>query len=180
MRPPGGRAQLAGSRSENATRRENRPHDRLRLLGGLQCDHRPQAKTVTWPATADLDDFAAYLADHTFICRKTRALLDGGRGQRRLFRMRSYRPASKSNAAEPIHCLSWMPGDGEIVRDTVVMKGGKVVAEGYRSYNLYLPPTLTPVAGDPSPWLDHLKRIYPDDWQCIVDCLAFKVQHPGE
>jgi Family of unknown function (DUF5906) len=90
-------------------------------------------------------------------------------------------PASEQiERGEPIHCLSWMPGEGEIVRDTVVMKGGKVVAEGYRSYNLYLPPTLVPVAGDASPWLDHVKRIYPDDWQPIVDCVAFKVQHPGE
>ena len=54
----------------------------------------------------------------------------------------------------------------------MVMKGGKVVAEGYHTYNLYLPPTLAPVAGDASPWLDHIKRIYPDDWQPI--------QHPGE
>jgi hypothetical protein len=131
------------------------------------------------PPTADLDDFVAYLPDHTFICRKTRAFWTTA-GVNAAFPDAVIPASERIERDEPIHCLSWMPGDGEIVRNTVVMKGGKVVAEGYHTYNLYLPPTLIPVAGDASPWLDHVKRIYPDDWQPIVDCLAFKVQHAGE
>lgn len=131
------------------------------------------------PPTADLDDFAAYLPDHTFICRKTRAFWTMA-GVNAAFPGEVIPASEQIERGEPVHCMSWMPGDGEIVRNTVVMKGGKVVAEGYHTYNLYLPPTLAPVAGDAAPWLDHVKRIYPDDWQPIVDCLAFKVQHPGE
>ena len=131
------------------------------------------------PATADLDDFAAYLPDHTFICRKTRAFWTAA-GVNAAFPSEVIPASEQIERGEPVHCMSWMPGDREIVRNTVVMKGGKVAAEGYHTYNLYLPPTLVPVAGDASLWLDHVKRIYPDDWQPIVDCLAFKVQHPGE
>jgi hypothetical protein len=47
QRPPGGRAQMAGSRYESGKRRENRLHDRLLLHGGLQGDDRSQATKGT-------------------------------------------------------------------------------------------------------------------------------------
>lgn len=33
---------------------------------------------------------------------------------------------------------------------------------------------------EPTPWLDHVKRIYPDDWEHIIQWLAFTVQKPEE
>jgi hypothetical protein len=64
------------------------------------------------PATADLDDFVAYLPDHTFICRKTRAS-GRWRGSTPPFRMPSYRPASRSNAANRYIVCPGCPGRGK-------------------------------------------------------------------
>lgn len=46
--------------------------------------------------------------------------------------------------------------------------------------NLWRNARVTPVAGDASPWLDHLARLLPCDWERnhLLDCLAFKFQHP--
>jgi hypothetical protein len=126
----------------------------------------------------DLDDFVAYLPNHTFICRKTRAFWSR-EGVNAAFPDAVIPASEQIEHAEPTHCLSWLPGEREIVRDTVVMAGGRVAAANYRTYNLYMPPTLKPVEGDASPWLDHFKRIYPDNWGHIVDCFASKVQHPA-
>jgi hypothetical protein len=48
-------------------------------------------------------------------------------------------------------------------------------------FNLYLPPTLR--RGDASKarlWLDHVRRIYPDDASHLIAWLAHRVQRPGE
>ncbi len=46
--------------------------------------------------------------------------------------------------------------------------------------NLWRNARVQPVAGDASPWLDHLARLLPCDWERnhLLDCLAFKYQHP--
>jgi len=46
--------------------------------------------------------------------------------------------------------------------------------------NLWRNARVQPVAGDASPWLDHLARLLPVDWERnhLLDCLAFKFQHP--
>ena len=48
-------------------------------------------------------------------------------------------------------------------------------------FNLYRPPII--VLGDPSkagPWLDHVRRIYPDEADHIIAFLAHRVQRPQE
>jgi hypothetical protein len=48
-------------------------------------------------------------------------------------------------------------------------------------FNLYLPPPRW--AGDPGdvkPWLDHIRKIYPDDIDHIVCWFAHRVQRPWE
>lgn len=46
--------------------------------------------------------------------------------------------------------------------------------------NLWRNARVQPVAGDASPWLDHLARLIPEEWERnhLLDCLAFKFQHP--
>ena len=48
-------------------------------------------------------------------------------------------------------------------------------------FNLYRPPMI--VLGDPSkagPWLDHVRRVYPDEADHIIAFLAHRVQRPEE
>jgi hypothetical protein len=57
--------------------------------------------------------------------------------------------------------------------------GGWIERQGVTCFNLYRPPTLEP--GDAmkaGPWLDHVRRVYPDDAEHIIKWLAQRVQSP--
>jgi hypothetical protein len=76
---------------------------------------------------------------------------------------------------------TWMPGMSAIIKDQLISQGGWFDRADSRVYNLYKPPTLEHVWGrDVSLWLDHVKLIYPGEWQHIVAWLAHRVQRPGE
>ena len=52
---------------------------------------------------------------------------------------------------------------------------------GVACFNLYLPPAIAP--GDPAkagPWLDHVRYIFPEEAEHIVNWLAHRVQRPQE
>lgn len=54
--------------------------------------------------------------------------------------------------------------------------------EGNITYvNTYDPKKLgIPIEGDPSPFIDHIKKICPDDWELVLDWMAWCVQNPGK
>jgi hypothetical protein len=77
--------------------------------------------------------------------------------------------------------MTWAPGLPEIIQDRLVIEGGWIERIGASCFNLYLPPTLP--HGDPTkagPWLDHVRRVYPDDADPILFWLAHRVQRPQE
>ena len=53
--------------------------------------------------------------------------------------------------------------------------------EGLRLLNTYVPIAVRRVAGDPSPFVDHLRRMYPNerDFQILTSYMAALVQNPG-
>ena len=81
----------------------------------------------------------------------------------------------------PIHQMSWSPDDPQVIDDRVIDTGGWIAHPGARVFNLYRPPTVgAGNAADVAPWLDHLRLIYPTEWQHVVLWLAQRVQRPGE
>jgi len=82
----------------------------------------------------------------------------------------------------PVEAMGWMPGAPLLIRDRLAASSGWVKRKGVSTFNLYLPPPPI-VDGDPAkagPWLEHLRRIYPDDAEHILDWEAHRVQRPGE
>ena len=74
----------------------------------------------------------------------------------------------------------WAPGEPEIIADRVARNSGWRRQEGARCFNRYDAPEIEP--GDPNealPWIDHVRKVYPDNIDHIVKWLAFKVQNPG-
>lgn len=69
-----------------------------------------------------------------------------------------------------VHNLGWRPTDEWMFEDDA----------GKRYLNTYRRSTLTPISGDSSPWLDHVKWLIPDDAvrEHILDWMAFVVQTP--
>ena len=77
--------------------------------------------------------------------------------------------------------MTWVPGMPMVIQDRLVSEGGWIDRPGCKIFNLYRPPRVQ--LGDPQHadrWLDHISRVYPDDVDHIVSCLAHRVQRPEE
>jgi hypothetical protein len=68
-----------------------------------------------------------------------------------------------------------------LIADKVIADGGWIERPGCTVFNLYRPPTLPRgEAGGAALWLDHLRRIYPNEADHIIHWLAHRVQRPAD
>jgi hypothetical protein len=77
--------------------------------------------------------------------------------------------------------MTWAPGLPELIADRVVDQGGWIAKDGVTVFNLYRPPTVP--LGDATkaePWIEHVRRVYPDEAKHIIKYLAQRVQRPHE
>jgi hypothetical protein len=82
--------------------------------------------------------------------------------------------------ARQLHQVFWHPAEPQLVEDRLALDGGWLNSEGTRVLNMYRPPKS--LHGDPDQadaWVDHIRHVYPDDADHIINYLAFKVQNPG-
>jgi hypothetical protein len=76
--------------------------------------------------------------------------------------------------------MTWAPGKPVLILDKLIADGGWIEKPGCTVFNLYRPPTIRPIAGDVTPWLDLIQRNFPDQADHIVSWLAHRVQRPDE
>jgi hypothetical protein len=91
-------------------------------------------------------------------------------------------PASRwLDKKRPVEVMSWAPGFPLQIQDRLISNGGWIKRKGVSCFNLYRPPRIE--LGDATkagPWLDHVRKIYPDEADHIIPWLAHRVQHPGD
>lgn len=89
-------------------------------------------------------------------------------------------PANKwLDIHRPAHQMTWAPGHEMLIRDKIVADGGWIDKPETVCLNLYRPPTIK--RGDrrkAKRWVDHIKRVYPNDFEHIIRWLAQRVQQP--
>lgn len=133
-----------------------------------------------------LSDFWAYLPEHRYIYEPTRDLwpaasVDGRVSWPTGANGKKVRPTNYLDAHRAVEQMTWHPDEPQVITDRVVQAGGWAAHPGARVFNLYRAPNKLPGDADQaSPWLEHLQRIYPEDWQHILFWLAHRVQKPGE
>jgi hypothetical protein len=82
---------------------------------------------------------------------------------------------------KPVEQMTWAPGLPLLVQDRLISEGGWIVRVGVACFNLYRPPTIVPGDADQAGrWLDHVCKVYPDDAEHIINCLAHRVQRPED
>ena len=91
---------------------------------------------------------------------------------------RSRRPSGSTPTA--VEQMTWAPGEPMLIEDRLIADGGWIERPGCTVFNLYRPPAIVPRAGDVAPWLDHVRKVYPDEADHIVLWLAHRVQRPHE
>jgi len=81
----------------------------------------------------------------------------------------------------PVEQMTWAPGEPLIIENRLIDGGGWIQRDGVRCFNLYRPPKPVPEnCGSPDPWLNHVRKVFPDCADHIVCWLAHRVQYPGE
>jgi hypothetical protein len=68
-----------------------------------------------------------------------------------------------------------------LIENRLVAEGGWIERSGVTTLNIYLPPTIIPGdAAEAGPWLDHVRRVFPEEADHLLKWLAHRVQRPGE
>ncbi len=133
-----------------------------------------------------LTDFYAHLPDHKYLHGPTRALwpaasLDGRYAWPTSADGKRVRPSAWLDSNRPIVQMTWHPDEPELITDKIAYDGGMLAHPGARVFNLYRPPErLSGDASKAGPWIDHIRRIYPDNYAHLLAWLAHRVQRPGE
>jgi uncharacterized protein DUF5906 len=145
---------------------------------------RKRQATVDTARALSRDDFVAYMPSHNYIFKPTRQMWPAvsvnsrvppvGEGKDKI-------PASAwLDANAPVEQATWAPGMPMIIRGKIVSDGGWLDDPNCSVFNLYRPPSIDPKPGSIDLWLDHIRRIYPDEAEHIIAWLAHRVQCPHE
>ena len=77
--------------------------------------------------------------------------------------------------------MTWAPGLPLEIPDKIINEGGWLDCKGALCLNLYKPATIR--LGDATKadqWIDHIRKVYPDDANHIINFLAHRVQRPHD
>jgi hypothetical protein len=129
------------------------------------------------------EDFWAHLPTHTYINRRNRESysVEAVNGHLKRFSDQlGMKPALWLDMFRAVQQMSWQPGHGEIIEGMVAIAGILKPDVKGRILNLFHPSDAVASEGDASPWLDHVRRLYPDDVEHLLKWMAFRIQNPGK
>jgi hypothetical protein len=157
-------------------------NDKFRLPISLM----PKPKSMAAEGVS-IDDFYAYMQkSHVYIFAPTSEIWPASSVNARIPPVeigggKAIPAATWLSSNKPVEQMTWMPGKPAIIQDRLIATGGFIERKGVRVFNQYIPPTLT--HGNPDmaePWIDHVRRVYPDDADHLIKWLAHRVQRPDE
>lgn len=152
----------------------------------LIADAVPEAPTPrTFKRLEDKADFLYYLPDDRYYHRKTKLWCTGLALNKVVERVVAQGHAKGQDPDEwvaehqPVNEVGWFPGKPAIIEGLRHTDQGWVEQEGWRVLNQYEPSTIVPGRPeDADRFVEHLRMVYPTDWEHILSWLAFKVQRP--
>jgi Family of unknown function (DUF5906) len=145
-----------------------------------------------------LDDFYSFMLTHSYFFMPSRELWPASSVNARippvpLFdahgrpvlnakgEQETMRASAWLDKNRPIEQMTWAPGFPALIRDRLISEGGWIERSKVTCLNLYRPPLIK--LGNPreaGPWLDHVRKIFPNDADHIIKWLAHRVQRPQE
>ncbi len=130
------------------------------------------------------EDFWAYSPAHSYIFVPTGEHWPASTVNSRLapvivpMREKPIPAATFLDQNRSVEQATWAPGQSQIIADRLIADGGWIDRAGCKTFNLYRPPTIKPKAGDVSPWIDHIRWVYPEEAEHIICWLGQRVQRP--
>jgi len=145
--------------------------------------HLPNETFENGSPTISVDDFYADMKSHQYIYAPAREMWPAVSVDARLEPIGDGKlPASKWIAKHrPVEQLTWWPGYPQIIKDKLINEGGWIDHPGATVFNLYLGPKIG--AGNSAQaarWIEHVRKVYPNDADHIIKWLAQRRQNPQE
>jgi hypothetical protein len=143
-----------------------------------------------------LDDFHAYMPQHSYIYAPTREMWAAASVNARVAPIPlidgSGKPVLDDNGKpktvpatawldqnKPVEQLSWAPGLPMLVKDRLISEGGWIERANVTVFNQYRPPMIDlGDAGKADPWLAHVYKVYPENADHIIRWCAQRAQSP--
>jgi hypothetical protein len=150
----------------------------------------PSSKTVEHVAGVTLDDFHAYMPNHSYIYAPSGEMWPATSVDARIAPITTSDNASKSKQVKAstwldqnksIEQMTWAPGQPMLIRGRLVSEGGWIERKGVTCFNLYRPPQIK--LGNPQQaqrWIEHVRKVFPENADRVVGWLAHRVQHPED
>ncbi|KVH51194.1 hypothetical protein WJ39_08555 [Burkholderia diffusa] len=130
------------------------------------------------------NDFYAYLPTHGYLHAPSHAIWPAASINSilpyRQVNGRWMKPSRWLDQYQAVTQLAWAPDSPTLIRGRIMQESGWQAHPDACLFNLYTPPSVLP--GDArlaTPWIDHLKRLYPDHFEHLANWFAHTVQHPG-
>jgi Bifunctional DNA primase/polymerase, N-terminal len=144
----------------------------------------PQAEPDTGVGVS-LEDFWAYMPQHGYIFVPSRDLWPASSVNARVPPVigpdgKPIAPSKWLASNRAVEQMTWAPGEPQLIKARLISEDGWIKRPGCTVCNLYRPPVIVPRAGDVSPWLDLVNRVFPNEADHIVQWLAHRVQRPHE
>ena len=159
---------------------------------------RDGAQTKVDPSALQPDDFYAYMPSHSYIFIASGEMWpassvnsrlsdvpllrsDGTQVKDKHGNPKFIKPSRWLDTHRPVEMMTWAPGMSQTVVDRLISDGGWVERKGVTTFNLYRAPSIP--LGDASkaaPWIDLVRKIYPDDAEEIFNFFAHRRQWPEQ
>jgi hypothetical protein len=145
-----------------------------------------------------LDDFRAFMPTHSYLFVPTRQMWAAGSVNSRIPPQiliadngqpvlgDNGEPKTISASAwldrnRPVEQMTWAPGLPMIIEGRLISEGGWIEHGGVKCFNLYRAPTIVAgSAAEAGPWLDHMRCVFGNDAEHLLDWLAHRVQRPAD
>jgi hypothetical protein len=151
------------------------------LVVHLDTAKKPPRKVL--PGGVTYNDFYAYMPQHSYIFVPTRETWPAASVNSRLPKVmvgeKAISASEHLDKTRPVEQMTWAPGEAMLIKDRLLADDGWIERDGVNCFNLYRPPSIK--GGDAQqagPWLDHVRRLYPDEAEHIIRWLAQRVQQP--
>jgi hypothetical protein len=169
-----------------------------KLQAGEITQAEAAAELTQHPGAVSRDDFYAYMPMHSYIFIPARDLWPASSVDARVpaitIGKKTIKAGGKTTEVDnkikasqwldqcrPVETMTWAPGLPMLIRDRLMAAGGWIDRRGCSTFNLYRAPNIKPGNSNKAArWLDHVKRLYADEADHILNWLAHRVQRPQE
>jgi hypothetical protein len=146
---------------------------------------------ISGQSSVRLDDFHAYMPSHSYIYVPSRDMWPAPSVNARISpipigtdedgKKKFISAAAWLDRNRPVEQMTWAPGWPMIIKNRLVSLGGWIERDQVSVFNLYRPPLIKlGKAAEAAPWINHVRKVYPNDADHIICWLAHRVQLPHE